>query len=74
MFDKKVIDRIKKKVLKDMKMYSVKTHEYKDFIPKKLDYEFNKFKEDNVNDLNKIAIYDDKYEESSLNNLSIVYD
>lgn len=74
MFDKKVIDRIKKKVLKDMKMYSVKTHEYKDFIPKKLDYEFNKFKEDNVNDLNKIAIYDDKYEESSLNNFSIVYD
>ena len=48
MFDKKVIDRIKKKVLKDMKMYSVKTHEYKDFIPKKLDYEFNKFKEDNA--------------------------
>lgn len=74
MFDKKVTDRIKKKVLKDMKMYSVKTHEYKDFIPKKLDYEFNKFKEDNVNDFNKIAIYDDKYEENSSNNFNIVYD
>ena len=74
MFDKKVTDRIKKKVLKDMKMYSVKTHEYKDFIPKKLDYEFNKFKEDNANDLNKIAIYDDKYEESSLNDFNIIYD
>lgn len=73
MFNEDTIGQIKKKVIKDMKMYSVKPDEYKDFVHKKINYEVDKYKEENKTD-SKITLYDNVHSEAEVNNFNIVYD
>ena len=74
MFDKNTINSIKNKILRDMKKYSVKPNEYKSFVKRKVDYEFDKYKQTEVDNAENIAIYDDEYNENNLNNFNVVYD
>ena len=73
MLTKETVNVIKKKILKNMKAYSIKPKEYDVFISKNIDYEFSKAIKDE-NSIEKTVIYDDFYNPEKEKDFSVVYD